>query len=188
MLKKELKDILHYLCMQINISIIVYSLEINKSMKMNLKKYFTILLLLSFLTGFKSSNPGKIIIGKWKLDMEVTKKSFEDMYVASKSPEKDAFSKGMINTLLEIMGNTVSEYKENGELINTVTKVKPDGTTASKIYNGTWKLKKDNKTLIVVENERQRELEILSISDDKMQLKLLDKESAPMVLTFVRAE
>lgn len=153
---------------------------------MNTIKTSFLIILFCISTAFTSENPNKLILGKWKIDVDASRKHFEKVFVQGENAEHDAIAKAMVHRMFEYFVNIVSEYKENGEVLTHTKKVNHDGTSTSNILKGNWKISKDSKKLIVVENGNTKEVELLSISEDKMEVSLSGRNENPVVLVFVR--
>jgi hypothetical protein len=150
-------------------------------------KLIPFLLLLLLSSSFTTEEPEKLIIGKWKLDVKASEENYNKIFVSSKDEEADKVAKSMMSYMFMILGNTVSDYKENGELINTTSVENPDGTVKTKITNGTWKLSADKKSLLMNEKNQESTLEVISIAKDKMELSMKTKKIS-MTLVYIPAE
>lgn len=137
-----------------------------------LKKLLQLNFLLVFLiaSGFTTETPEKLIVKKWKLDAETSKKNALDSFVPSDNAENDKMAKGMLEYMIEVVSQTVTEYKADGKVINTSKSKKADGTEGTKVTTGSWKFSTDKKQLLVTEDGKQTALKIVSLTADKMEL------------------
>jgi hypothetical protein len=146
---------------------------------------FVVLFVLA--SSFTYEEPEKLIVGKWRLDVKAAEENFNKAFVPSNDEEADKLAKGMMSYFFMVLGNTVSEYKENGDLINTTTEEKSDGSVKTKTSTGTWKLSKNKKTLWVTEKNQENQMEIISITKEKMVLSMKTKKDT-MTLIYLPAE
>ena len=155
-----------------------------KSETMKILKFTTLLFTLSVTLACASEQPEKLLIGKWRLDTKASRDNFEKVFVAGDDPQADKLAKGMMEYFLMLMESTTTEYKQNGEMINTTTEDNADESTKSKISIGSWKITEDKKHLIVTEKNQESSLEIISITNEQMVLEMQSERGNSIVLIY----
>jgi hypothetical protein len=126
--------------------------------------------------------PEKVIIGKWRMDTVATRSNMNKIFKPSDNEQADKFALGMMEMMLQMMGNSTIEFKEGGEL--ETIRYSDDGEDP-KVYKGTWKISKKNDEIIMTENGQETKMKIISVSKEKAELGYSKRDEAPWILVYL---
>jgi Lipocalin-like domain len=132
--------------------------------------FLLVILLQSFIGSSQNSFDKKLIIKKWKIDLEAMKPVVEKMLSENEqmSTLDELNKKVAVTTALNQISAMAIEYKSDGVLLNTTSK----GDTT-----GTWKWDGDSNTILTKTNDKpEKKFTVITLSEKKLHLKTAENK------------